>query len=175
MLTLKNLMKPTDLGKFSKLQQSFMATVRARAKSQSKWVTGRSASLLHGSVNNDNDVLTFEFHKGTDTDGEQAQFAQLETGRQAGKVPRGFAQIIYDWSLNRGISFTSIKDRKRFAYLTARKIANEGTELHKSGERLSQIYTIPYKKFIESVNKFVDAWIRTLANNEIKTIDKIAK
>ena len=61
-----------------------------------------------------------------------APLATLEVGRAGGKVPRGFADIIEQWSRDKGLSFPTEGDRRSFAYLTARKIAREGTERHKS-------------------------------------------
>lgn len=60
-----------------------------------------------------------------------APLATLEVGRQGGKVPLGFTEIIEEWSRDKGLAFGSEKDRRRFAYLTARKIAREGTQRHK--------------------------------------------
>ena len=61
-----------------------------------------------------------------------APLATLEVGRAGGKVPRGFADIIEQWSRDKGLVFPTEGDRRSFAYLTARKIAREGTERHKS-------------------------------------------
>lgn len=61
-----------------------------------------------------------------------APLATLEVGRAGGNVPRGFADIIEQWSRDKGLAFPTDGDRRSFAYLTARKIAREGTERHKS-------------------------------------------
>jgi hypothetical protein len=61
-----------------------------------------------------------------------APLATLEVGRAGGKVPLGFADIIEQWSRDKGLAFPTEGDRRSFAYLTARKIAREGTERHKS-------------------------------------------
>ena len=63
---------------------------------------------------------------------EVAPLATLEVGRAGGKVPLGFADIIEQWSRDKGLAFPTDGDRRSFAYLTARKIAREGTERHKS-------------------------------------------
>lgn len=60
-----------------------------------------------------------------------APLATLEVGRQGGRVPLGFTEIIEQWSRDKGITFGDEKERRRFAYLTARKIAREGTQRHK--------------------------------------------
>lgn len=59
--------------------------------------------------------------------GRQA-FAVLETGRgNPGKFRKGFYKIIRQWVEDKGIQ---VKKPDSFAYLVARKIAKEGTELY---------------------------------------------
>jgi len=74
-------------------------------------------------------------------------FAVLETGRKKGKVPKGFQAIILKWISDKGIS---VENPKSFAYLVARKIANEGTLLHRQGGR-SDIFSNEIAKTIENV------------------------
>ena len=59
-----------------------------------------------------------------------APLATLEVGRGKGGVPRGFTDIIEQWSIDKGLSFSSPRERRRFSYLTARKIASRGTKRH---------------------------------------------
>lgn len=66
------------------------------------------------------------------TGDDVAPLATLEVGRAGGNVPRGFADIIEQWSRDKGLAFPTEGDRRSFAYLTSRKIAREGTERHKS-------------------------------------------
>lgn len=66
------------------------------------------------------------------TGDDVAPLATLEVGRAGGKVPHGFADIIEQWSRDKGLAFPTDGDRRSFSYLTARKIAREGTERHKS-------------------------------------------
>jgi len=58
----------------------------------------------------------------------------LETGRKAGKIPQGLRFIIRQWMDDKSL-FSSEKESKKnsIAYLIARKIANEGTALYRSG------------------------------------------
>lgn len=67
-------------------------------------------------------------------------FQGLETGRKGGKVPRGFYQMIKQWSIDKGIQFDKESQRSTFAYFVARKIAAEGTQLYRKGGR-KDIYT----------------------------------
>lgn len=78
--------------------------------------------------------------------GRQA-FGVLETGRKPGKVPKGFYQIIQQWAKDKGIQ---VENPKSFAYFVARKIAREGTELHRQGGR-SDIYSPEVEKTIQEI------------------------
>lgn len=74
-------------------------------------------------------------------------FATLETGRKGGKVPRGFYKIIYDWIIDKGLIFEKLKS---VAYLIARKIAREGTQLHRDGGR-DDIYSKEIERTTEII------------------------
>lgn len=74
-------------------------------------------------------------------------FATLETGRKGGKVPRGFYKIIYDWIIDKGLIF---EKPKSVAYLIARKIAREGTQLHRDGGR-DDIYSKEIERMTEII------------------------
>ncbi|WP_291584062.1 hypothetical protein [Bacteroides sp.] len=74
-------------------------------------------------------------------------FGVLETGRGPGKVPKGFYQIIQQWIKDKGIQ---VENTKSFAYLVARKIAREGTELHRTGGR-DDIYSPEIEKAIQNI------------------------
>ena len=79
--------------------------------------SGRTKGSLKVEMSEDGGVLW----------GRQA-FAVLETGRGPGKVPKGFYKIIRQWVEDKGIQ---VKKPDSFAYLVARKIAKEGTELYR--------------------------------------------
>ena len=93
------------------------------------------------------------------TDG--APLFTTEIGRSPGKVPVGFRQIIEQWSRDKGLLFPTESDRKRFAFLTARKIAEEGTQRHKNPradiyspaveKAVSELETALYKATIEAI------------------------
>lgn len=60
---------------------------------------------------------------GTDT----APLETLEIGRPGGPVPKGFTDILVQWSRDKGIPFDSEGKRRSFAYLLGRRIQREGT------------------------------------------------
>lgn len=98
--------------------------------------SGKTISSLRVYVN-DNQGTLF---------GRQA-FGVLETGRKPGKVPKGFYQTIQQWVKDKGIQ---VENPKSFAYLVARKIAREGTELHRQGER-ADIYSPEIEKTTQEI------------------------
>ena len=59
-------------------------------------------------------------------------FPRVETGRKAGRVPAGFRWIIREWALNKQLFTEDDRELDSFAYLVARKIAMEGTWLHRN-------------------------------------------
>ena len=59
-------------------------------------------------------------------------FPRVETGRKGGKVPAGFRFIIRQWAIDKGLFDEGEKELDSFAYLVARKIAMEGTWLHRN-------------------------------------------
>jgi hypothetical protein len=98
--------------------------------------SGKTISSLRVYVN-DNQGTLF---------GRQA-FGVLETGRKPGKVPKGFYQTIQQWVKDNGIQ---VENPKSFAYLVARKIAREGTELHRQGGR-ADIYSPEIEKTTQEI------------------------
>lgn len=71
----------------------------------------------------------------------------LETGRKPGRVPRNFKAIIEQWVKDKGIT---VEKPKSFAYFVAKKIAAEGTLLHRQGGR-DDIYSNEIPKSIEVI------------------------
>jgi len=93
--------------------------------------------------------------------GRQA-FHVLERGRAGGKVPKGFYHIILDWAKQKGIQVDNIKS---FAYLTAQKIAREGTAIFRQGGK-SDVYSDKIPATVETINK----QLLSLFKTEITTI-----
>lgn len=58
---------------------------------------------------------------------DTAPLATLEVGRPGGNVPRGFTDILAQWSRDKGIPFDTERQRQTFSYLLGRRIAREGT------------------------------------------------
>lgn len=94
--------------------------------------------------------------------GRQA-FGVLETGRKPGKVPRGFYGIILKWVKDKGIQ---VGNPKSFAYLVARKIANEGTRLYRSGQK-EDIYSTEVEKTVQDISERIAG----IFNTEVEHIN----
>lgn len=52
----------------------------------------------------------------------------LQEGREPGKVPFGFTEILERWSEEKGIVFTSERERHSFAFLLGKRIKEKGIQ-----------------------------------------------
>lgn len=82
-------------------------------------------------------------------------FGTLETGRKAGRVPKGFRKIIQKWMKDKGISVPPIpyktdrphkytpheRGEMQFSFFVAKKIREEGTRLYRQGG-IDTIYSV---------------------------------
>lgn len=84
-------------------------------------------------------------------EGQNAPFGTLQYGRAGGRVPAGFYEILKQWSRDKGLSFSSEQERGTFAYFLARKIANEGTQRHRSPR--NDIYDEPLAKAVDGIRQ----------------------
>lgn len=94
-------------------------------------------------------------------------FGTLETGRGPGNVPKGFYGIIKQWVIDKGLSFSTDRERNSFAYLVSRKIANEGTKLYRNGGD-SDIYSKEIPKTISSIKNRLGIMMKVEVVNSIK-------
>lgn len=99
--------------------------------------------------------------------GEAAPLATLEVGRKGGKVPSGFVAVIEQWSRDKGLTFPSDGDRRRFSYLTARKIAMKGTRRY---EKPVEVYSEAVSRGAEEVRKLVAAEVTQYVHDGLTDI-----
>lgn len=116
--------------------ESLRKRIIANHEAAGQVASGRTRGSLRVEATDDEGILFGRYPFGT-----------LETGRKPGKVPKGFAAIIEQWAKDKGIN---PEKPKSFAYLVARKIAREGTELYRSG-KTEDIYSSEIPKTIESI------------------------
>lgn len=107
-------------------------------KNSGQVASGRTIASMKVEVTEDGGVLW-----------GRSPFGTLETGRKPGKVPAGFWKIIRQWMEDKGIQ---VQKPDSFAYLVARKIANEGTQLFRNGGR-DDIYSPEVKDTVERVSQ----------------------
>lgn len=106
-------------------------------RSAGQVASGRTIASLKVEITEDGGVLW-----------GRSAFGTLETGRKPGKVPAGFWKIIRQWMDDKGIQ---VEKPDSFAYLVARKIANEGTQLFREGG-FYKIYSPEVKDTVERVS-----------------------
>ena len=96
-----------------------------------------------------------------------AHFETLEKGRPAGKVPHRFSDIIKLWAVDKGLFAPTDKNLSSFAYFTAKKIADYGTEQHRLGKR-TDIYSDAIKDFVQKTERDVSDFYKLEINKLIK-------
>lgn len=106
-------------------------------RSAGQVASGRTIASLKVEITGDGGVLW-----------GRSPFGTMETGRKPGKVPAGFWKIIRQWMDDKGIQ---VEKPDSFAYLVARKIANEGTQLFREGG-FYKIYSPEVKDTVERVS-----------------------
>jgi hypothetical protein len=119
--------------------------IRASMQAEGVNASGRTSAALQV-VEDENGVRLIK------AEGQVAPMRTLEKGREGGAVPKGFAAIIRQWSIDKRIAFNSERERNSFAYLTARKIAREGTIRHKQPK---EIYTAIVSQAVERLSKAI--------------------
>lgn len=80
-----------------------------------------------------------------------APMPTLEIGRVAGKVPYTFTDILYKWSQDKNIQFTTDADRRSFAYLLGRKIARYGTKRNKQHKDIYSTIALETKTDVQKI------------------------
>lgn len=89
--------------------------------------------------------------------GARAPMQTIEIGREGGRVPAGFYNIIKQWTRDKGLNFASETDRSTFAYFTAKKIAREGTARHKENV---DVYSTLVAEAVKDIQKELQATIK---------------
>lgn len=85
--------------------------------------------------------------------GDRAPMETLEIGRPGGAVPYNFTDIIYQWSLDKGLNWGDDKARRKIAGAVAwGKIRPFGTNRHKDPV---DVYSTPVEKARKVLSKVV--------------------
>lgn len=138
--------------------QQLQDEIIQKHKDEGQYTTGRTANSLSVNINGSHGELWGASYIGV-----------LEQGRKAGGVPKGFYHIIKLWAQNKGLSFATPADLSRFAYFVSRKIAEEGSLLHRTGGR-TDILTEPIEQFQQRLTKRIAGlYQQETINNIFKT------
>lgn len=116
--------------------------IRANMRDKGINASGRTSAALQV-VQRGNQIMLIK------EAGQNAPFQTLQYGRRGGKVPAGFADILYQWSVDKGLSFSTDRERNTFAYFLARKIARQGTDRNRNPRQ--DIYTQPIEQAVEGI------------------------
>ncbi|MEG0889751.1 MAG: hypothetical protein RSH25_14905 [Bacteroides sp.] len=116
--------------------EALRKTIIAHHLNAGQRASGRTERSLH-----------VEFTDSTGTLYGRQAFGVLEVGRAGGKVPKGFYKVILQWMQDKGIQ---VEKPKSFAFLVARKIAKEGTKVHREG-KIVDIYSQEIPKTVQNI------------------------
>lgn len=134
--------------------------IQEQISAQGITASGKTASSIH-IVQDDSGIRLVSDNSG-------APISTLEAGREGGKIPFNFKDIIIDWSKDKGLSFASEEEREKFAgavIFGKNGIKKEGfgrtTGIQTShlpfGQTRNDIYTIPIQNFSDRLkDKFGD-------------------
>lgn len=120
--------------------------IRANMSSKGINASGRTSESLTAAVYKGGVKLYFSA-------GDRAPMETLEIGRPGGAVPRNFTDIIYQWSLDKGLNWGNEKARRKIAGAVAwGKIRPFGTNRH---ENPVDVYSTPVAKAREVLSKII--------------------
>lgn len=156
------LLNDSELSRLYRLMSQFKLQIRSQMILQKKFVTGRTW----------NSIEPYAYQSSSSIDaGIRSPLAialfTTETGRGPGRVPYNFKDILYKWSLDKGISFKSNKDRARFSYLTARKIMRSGTAQFRKGA-IDSIFTKPWESYENKIDDIIHESIERNVREGVK-------
>lgn len=133
----------------AKLQQA-QSEIVANIENKGIRASGRTQSSLQVVRDGDSRILLIS------RAGEHAPFPTLERGRKGGKVPFNLEDILQQWARDKGISFASEKDERRFAVALKWKIAKSGTRRHYNNEDVySSVAERTKEEIINAANEIV--------------------
>lgn len=124
-----------DLLRFKRIMAQQKLQIKSKMLLHRKWASGRTWNSLEPYAR-----VTGSFLEVGLSSSLPIVVQSLETGRGPGKIPTGFDKILYDWSIAKGIGFSSTKERLKFSRGLAFKIMRDGTAQFRAG-RNTDIFT----------------------------------
>lgn len=139
----------------------------SRLSDENITVTGKTARSLRVVVEGDHVILKQDGQAGG------APIQTTEKGRRAGGIPMDFAGIIEQWSKDKGLTFESDRERRRFAGAVAfGKIRRYGfgrPSPSRFGRVNAVIYTPEIQEARDRIKKVVSLKIRQMIRTNITT------
>ena len=126
-------------------------------RSELEWLRERIASNIIMQGENASGKTIASMKVTTTPDGGQltgrSYFGTLETGRRGGRIPRNFADIIYQWMQAKGVHAIEGGERadRSLSWAIAKTIQKKGTLLYREGGR-DTIYSKEIIKTIANIN-----------------------
>lgn len=138
-----------DLMRFTRLMSQFKLQIKSKMMQYKKWTTGKTWNTIEPYATEENGTLSIGL-KSTNPIPVKVQ----ETGRGPGKVPIDFEDIIFQWSMDKGIQFKNQDERKKFANAVKFKMMKEGSVQFKQGTN-NDIFTNQYKTYDAQLTKII--------------------
>lgn len=161
---ISKLITDEDLGRFRKLLGSYKSAIKSNIKAEGKWTTGTCWGTLYTKEYISSDTLVL----GIDSS-NPILIQQLENGRKSGKRPP--IESIYNWTLNKGISFPNDKERLRASWAISNKIAKNGTNQFIKGKNpniFSNLYDKYQQKIASAASKCISSKLNIILNDALK-------
>lgn len=139
-----------DINRFERLMSQFKLQIKSKMIMYGKWVTGTTWNSITPYANCYNNTLSLGLKSSNPT-----VMAVQETGRKPGKVPIDFERTIFQWSMAKGIQFSSQKERWSFANAVKWKTIKEGSSQFRQG-RNDDIFTKPFQTYDRQIATIID-------------------
>lgn len=152
-----------NLKRFERLMSQYKLQIDNKMKMYGKHASRKTINSIQPYAFEENGVLNV----GLKSD-RPIVVKTLETGRKAGKVPMNFQEIIYQWSIDKGIYFENDDERWKFSNALKWKIIKSGTQQFRDGKN-DDIYSSLEKFYEQQVIK----GIKQITNNQVKKLMNI--
>jgi len=120
----------------------FLLDVRNNMVTYGKEVTGGSSEAFSYNIESNNEVLI----------SGPANARSLQRGIRPGTWPKGYANIIRDWAIAKGLSFQTNEELERFAYAVANKIKQDGSLQYRT-HTYYDIYDSPFEECMDRITR----------------------
>jgi len=89
----------------------------------------------------------------------------LQRGIRPGTWPKGYAKIIRDWAIAKGLSFQTNEELERFSYAVANKIKQEGSRQFRT-HTYYDIYDSPFEECMDRItNRLSSSYLDLILDN----------